>query len=58
MNNQNNDAAISDTDLVKVSGGFFGVIYQTFRKHARKAAETLLSSADRSFDHAARAAAG
>ena len=28
------------------------------RKHARKAAATLLSSADRSFDHAARAAAG
>jgi IS5 family transposase len=27
-------------------------------KHARKAAETLLSSADRRVDHAARAAAG
>ena len=32
MINQNNDAAISDTDLDKVSGGFFGVIYQTFQK--------------------------
>jgi transposase-like protein len=32
--------------------------FYDFRKHARKAAETLVSSADRSFDHAARAAAG
>jgi hypothetical protein len=34
------------------------LIWPQIRKHARKAAETLLSSADRSFDHAARAAAG
>ena len=40
MINQNNDAAISDADLDKVAGGFFGALIANFRSKASSTGTT------------------